>query len=240
MNIPVEVLLVLGVLGFYLYDSACLLYRNEVIFSECDQEWRATIGSSLLMRGRYLFMPNPLTPYVVVFRLHWRMDGRREEAEQLVCVRHFLCALWPVRAGCMVVWTLLLVVLPTLLFKNASSMVLVALLVSVYVSILIMVLWIYRHRKVMELSGRQVFLLALDGLACPPNAINLARKVAMRRSTKGDAFSIADLVLRGSPRTQFRLDLEERIAVTADFAEQGSAEMIGMEVNRQRLQELMS
>lgn len=237
MSISVEILLVFGVLGFYLHDSACLLYRNEVIFSEYGHEWRGTTGSSLLMRGRYLFLPNPMTPYIATFRSHWRMDGHGEEAEQLSCVKHFLWALWPLRAGCLVVWVLLLVVLPALLFLDASPLTLLALLALVYASVLAMVSWIFRHRKVMELSGRQVFLLALDGLVCPPNAINLARKVAMQRGIAGDAFSIADVVLQGNARARLRRELEERIAVTADFAEQGSAEMIGLEVSRRRLGE---
>lgn len=237
MIFSAEFLLVLGVLGFYLYDSACLIYHDEVIFSECGQKWRGTTGSSLLMRGRYLFLPNPLTPYVVMFRSRWWMDGRRQEAEQMICVRHFLWALWPLRAGCLAVWALLLVALPVLFFLEASPLALLALLGMVYASVVAMLSWIYRHRKVMELSGRQILWLALDGLACPPNAINLARKVAMQRGIAGDAFSIADVVLQGSARASLRRELEERIAVTADFSEQGSAEMIGLENSRKRLRE---
>jgi len=39
VTISFEIMLVLGIAGFYLFDSAMLLYANELVFVKQDGEW---------------------------------------------------------------------------------------------------------------------------------------------------------------------------------------------------------
>ena len=57
-----EVLLPLGALGLYLFDSVLLLYSNEVLFLHSRRRWGFVMSSALLLGGRRLCFVNPLTP----------------------------------------------------------------------------------------------------------------------------------------------------------------------------------
>ena len=72
MHISFETLLVLGILGFYLFDSAMLLYFNEFAIVKSSSAWAfACPASRWRIRGKTPYLPNPLTPGNPLFRAAW-------------------------------------------------------------------------------------------------------------------------------------------------------------------------
>src|SRR5262245_43406339 len=66
-----EVLLPACAIGFYLSDAMLMLYGNEIAFERRGTGWRTSTGYRLQLGGRLLFMPNPLAPGRLVFRVQW-------------------------------------------------------------------------------------------------------------------------------------------------------------------------
>src|SRR5690349_15804083 len=112
---PFEVLLPLGAIGLYLFDSTLLLYANEVMFLRRRARWSFAMSFGLLLGCRRLWCANPLTPAIPQFRLRWSdADGRQDqESGQELCA--FLQALRPLQYLVGVLW-LLLAALPLELF----------------------------------------------------------------------------------------------------------------------------
>ena len=60
-----------------------------------------------------------------------------------------------------------------------------------YLVILVTLVVIYRRRGALRLTGRGFAALCFDALACAPFAINLVRKLALRRSLAGNPIAFA-------------------------------------------------
>jgi hypothetical protein len=233
-----EMLLCGGVLALYLYDSASLLCTNDMIFSEHRGSWRCTVGSSFLIRGRFLFVPNICNPYVVTMRATWNIDGVNHGREYLPALRHFLRGLGALRVGGVVVGILLLVLLPALLISHASEIWLLALLLSTYLTIALMLVHIFRYRRLFALTRKEAISIVFDGLACPPYAINMARKIAMTRVIKEDGILFAAAVLHGDARITIAAQLEDRIRFLADVSENSAPGADPIDKTRSRLRAL--
>src|SRR5262249_35155737 len=67
-----EVVLPLGAIAFYLYDSAMLLYGNELVFLKRGGRWRATGGLEGYIGSRRLCLPALFRPWVLLFRVLWK------------------------------------------------------------------------------------------------------------------------------------------------------------------------
>ena len=77
MNLSFEALLIIGVLGFYIYDSAILMFSNELIFTKSYGKWSASFPTTRLrVMKKLLFFPNPLTPFNLIFVLSWTTKER--------------------------------------------------------------------------------------------------------------------------------------------------------------------
>jgi hypothetical protein len=185
-----EVLLPLGAIGLYLFDSVLLLYSNEVLFVNGGGRWSFVMSSPLLLGGRRLCFVNPLTPVVTQFRVRWSDQDTRQEQEQPGEIQEFLAALRPVRYLVAVLGVLLLA-LPVELVYFGTGPELLVLMASFYVVILVALTYVYVKRRVLKLTGRSFAALAFDALACSPFAINLVRKLGMRRALAGNPVDFA-------------------------------------------------
>jgi len=74
-HVETEVLLVAGILAFYLLDSARLLHFDELQVAATRRGWTVTTGSDLEMRGRFVLVPNPLLPARTRFHASWLPPG---------------------------------------------------------------------------------------------------------------------------------------------------------------------
>src|SRR5690606_35768400 len=68
MAIPsLEVLLVIGIIAFYVQDAMLLLYCDELVFERVARRWRPSPGG-VQWNGRFVFVPNLLAPWRPLLR----------------------------------------------------------------------------------------------------------------------------------------------------------------------------
>jgi hypothetical protein len=185
-----ELLLPVGAIGLYLFDSTLLLYSNELLLLRRTRGWSFAMSSPLMLGGRRLCLLNPFTPGVPTFRVRWSEADTRQEREPREELESFCAALRPVQYLVVVLWVLLLV-LPVELILLGTGTELLALMVAFYVVILAALGYIGVRRRALCVSGRSFLALSFDALACAPFAVNLVRKLALRRSLAGNPIDFA-------------------------------------------------
>lgn len=210
-----QLLLVLGVFAFYVLDSALLLHYDEIVLTRRGRRWLASAGSQTRLGGRYLYLPDPLRPAAPLFRGGW-LDTARP-AEHWAGLDHFVAALARFAAPCRLLWLLLLVALPLMLWRAAHPNAMLALAAGIYATVLWIGLRLWRLRRVLELSGRQALGLAFELLCCPPHAINTVRKLCERRGLHGDALAAARRLLGPGRTAQLAGQIGERLQLALDF-----------------------
>ena len=187
-----EVLLVIGVVGFYLFDSAMLLYANEFILIETNRRWDfAYPGSGWQIMKKSLYLPNPLRPDSAAFRVFWLSNERNEQQDDEQALSQFTQAYRSLRYMLMSLFVLLLVMIPLVLFWFGSGAELLLVFALIYVNIIIMLVQIFRSREALEVPRRFFLSLAFEALACAPFALNLLRKISLHRSLSGDPLRFA-------------------------------------------------
>ncbi|WP_363799907.1 hypothetical protein ABU614_07560 [Lysobacter firmicutimachus] len=218
MNLPsVELLLVLGVIGFYLQDSAMLLYYDEIVVVQQRGRWFGSVGSTAQTGGRYLYVPNPFRPDAALFRSSWLRAGDAGTPEHWDGLAHFVAALRGFRAHCLLLSCLLFLGLPLLLWGFPHPLAMLALAAGIYLTTLLIGWRLWRYRKVLELQGRQALSLAFELLCCPPHAVNVVRRLCARRGLRGDAVDAAYRLLAPDQRRPLALRVGERLALAMDF-----------------------
>ena len=185
-----EVLLPLGAIGLYLFDSTLLLYSNELLFAQRAGRWSFAMSSALLLGGRRICFTNPLTPATPQFRIRWSEADTRQEQESHEELAAFFTALRPLQYFVVVLWMLLLA-LPVELFFFGTGVGLLALMAAFYAVILAALAYLYARRRALRVSGRSFMALSFDCLACAPFAVNLVRKLALRRPLAGNPIDFA-------------------------------------------------
>lgn len=219
MNLPMEFLLVVGVLALYLQDSMLLLHYDEVVLERSGWRWRASTGSGFELAGRRLYVPSPWRPTDATFRLTWLDDDADVRPEHWAGLNHFVAGLAALKGGCRLLWLLLLLVLPLLLWRFPHPLALLALTAMVYATCAWLVVQLWRYRRVFGLSDGEVRSVGFEALCCPPHAINLIRRLSLRRGLRGNAIDVASRVLPGEDAARTGRAIGERMALALDFAE---------------------
>jgi len=228
--------LLAGIVAFYLYDAAMLLYANELVAWPRRRGWAAAVGGDTQWRGAFAFLPAWWRPASPVLRLQWmRAPGTGATG---LDVQPLLRALRPLQVGVWLMAALLFLVLPLLLWGWRHWQGLLVLLVAIYLLSTGMIVYVARRRAVLGLSRRAVTALAIDALACPPFALNLVRKIGLRQSLGVDGLDFItarltpEALQRLSPRLIARLD----ILLLAEA--QGSARAHELHEVRDRLEKM--
>lgn len=158
-----------------------LLYFSEIIVTHSFMQWAYSAPSDRWMiRGKILYIPNPLNPAQLLFRfdlLPGKAAGLPGELEDLLT---FATGLRGIRVFSLLLFVLLGVCLPTIIILRLHGYALIALILAIYLSILAMLILLYRKREALQISRKDWWGFALEALACPPFAINLARKLSLR------------------------------------------------------------
>lgn len=212
-------LLLGGIVALYLYDSALLLYHNEIVIVSGRRGCRVSGGSTFELRGRHVFLPNPLCPHRPLFRLSWPGYGQCSGGMQPLRSHRVIVALSATAPWMLLLLFLFAVALPYTLFVARNMEALLAWIVSVYAVIVFTMLHVYRYRKALHLSRRDVGAVALDALLCAPFALNIVRKIGLRQHFDGDLCALA--ATRFSPQAVDDLAgvLRERIQGSLHFIE---------------------
>jgi hypothetical protein len=229
---PTELWLPLGAATFYLYDSSCLLWQNELLFVRAGLRWRVAGGSELRLMGRRVYLPNPLQPQRAQFLVRWSLNDPRRETDDAIDLQRMLDALRPVRALVQVMMFLLLVALPLIAWTLGAGIVLLGIFGAFYLAIIAALIVVYRRRGTLHLTRKAFWSLAFDALACAPFAINMVRKITVRRGITGDPIAFASSNFSAAARAQTarlvrtRLDEEAAGGVTAPDRQQQIAAMM--------------
>ncbi len=185
-----EVLLPLGAIGLYLFDSVLALYGNELLFVRADGHWRLGGERGWVLFGRRLVLLDPLHPASGAFPIRWFEDDART-APDAADLERFFRALRPLRYAVMSLLTLL-AALPFVLVWFGTGTELLVFIAMFYAVIFAALGYVGARRRALQLNGRAVAALAFDCLACAPFAVNLLRKVVMRRSLGGNPLLFAE------------------------------------------------
>jgi len=186
-----EVWLPVGAFALYLFDSILWLYSNELIFVRGGHRWSFARSSPVVVAGNRVYLPNPLTPGRPLFKVRWSESDPRQQQQDSAELDRFFRALRPVKY---LVSTLLVLLfaLPAVLLIYGTDVELLALMAAFYGVILVTLGYIFTRRRELRLTGRRFATLCFDSLACAPFAINLVRKLALRRALVGNPIVFAN------------------------------------------------
>ena len=213
-HIETEVLLVAGILAFYLLDSARLLHFDELQIAMTRRGWRVGAGSDLEMRTRFVLLPHPLRPAQTQFYASWLPPGG-DTVDEAADLRAFARMLLPVRAGCIVTGVLVLLVIPALLLAFRDPAWLLSVLAANLLVTLAMLGVVFHRRVALRLGSRKLLALSAESLLCPPCAPNLYRKLCAARGLRGDPIAFAARHLSPDAQQRLRAAIDRRIALFA-------------------------
>ncbi|MBE1159419.1 hypothetical protein [Dyella acidiphila] len=222
MSLHDGLLLLGGVVALYLYDSALLLYHNEIVLIGAGGSYRVSAGSGLELGGRHVLLPSPWLPHQPLFRLSWPQQGVYAHEPQSMRNRRVRIGLTAVAPWVLVLLILFGAGLPCVLFVSGRLDVLLAWITLVYAVIVLALLQVYRHRKALNLSGRAVAAIALDALLCAPFALNIVRKIGLRQKLDVDLRTVAKS-LPAPALAELTVILRQRIHTSLGFVEPGDA-----------------
>ena len=187
-----EVLIVIGLFGFYLYDAIVLLRPREMVLACTGRRYALSSPYPYLtVRHRIPWMPNPLRPDRMLFRLTWSDDGTGNRGQSLADAQALVAPLGGLRIATLLAAVALLIALPWLALTFGIGLYFLYGIAAAYALIVAMLALTWRDRAALGLSTRDLMALAFDALACPPFAINLVRKLGLRRTLAIDPLEIA-------------------------------------------------
>ncbi len=185
-----EVWLPVGAFALYLFDSNLWLYANELIFVRRGHGWSFAQSLPLVVAGNRVYLPNPLTPWRAEFKVRWSESDPRLQQEDSTQLDRFFRALRPVQYLVSLLLALLCALPAVLAIYGTDAQLLV--LVAVFYGVILATLgYIFTRRQELRLTGRAFASLCFDVLACAPFAVNLVRKLALRRALVGNPIVFA-------------------------------------------------
>lgn len=208
-----------GIVLMYLYDSALLLYHDEIAF-ETRRGGIVAGGLVLALGGRLLFVPNPLTPHRPLYRLSW-LATAPEAGGGAASLRRLAGRLSVLAPWCLWLLALFFIGLPACLWLSGTNAALLAWLVAMYVSILAALGIAATQRRRLALTNRQLWSLARDALLCPPFALNLLRKISLEHGRRLDLRAVLSDTAGAGASVALAGVVHSRIATSLTFAEVG-------------------
>lgn len=212
MSIPhPEILLLIGMAGLYLYDSAILLCSDEgVLMPSLRGRWSIHFGSErLTLRGKEPLLPNPLLPHRPIFQLRWQQEAAGTQDTPWTPP-----LLAPYRVIFPLIWMMavaLFVLIPAGLFTQLGNVAVAAGIVLFYATALTAIGYVWLQREAFGLTPRQIGALAFEMLTCPPFGLNMARHISRRAVIAEDLLSVARRQLSAADWEQALPEVIKRI-----------------------------
>ncbi len=233
MALSAEVLLMLAIVGLYVYDSTLLLYCNEgVLLPKGKNDWAVNFGSGNVgVLGKELYVPSPLLFHRPLFRLSWEFEGNTL-TEMVDLPRHEFAALAPM------VWSIalaLFVLLPLGFFTRLGDSALLPALLLIFGNIVFSLVWVWLNRAKFNLSNKKFASLAFESLICPPFALNIVRHLSLNIPVSEDLVSAAHRLQQAESWNQTRLTLLARLDSEIDSEEPETERLRLLLVHRQAL-----
>lgn len=224
MNLSYEVLLVLGIYGFYIYDSIFLVYSNQIVFTESLGKWKFSFPSyRYRLRNKFLFLPNIFTPYKAIFLQTWPSQEKQFSLSSNNKQKIFLKALLPFRVFSVSIAVLVLLALPFGIFFLAGTNQLLVILLSIYFLNLTLVTNLWLDRKNLNLTNKEIISIAIDVIACPPFAVNIVKKISLKMRPENSPINFANKHLSKKDIAVFNRLLLEKVNESLDANESNPA-----------------
>ena len=237
----VEVLAMVFIVGLYLQDTLLLLYDNEgVLERRGARGYRVHFGVlGFHLAGRNPFMPNPLTPWRVLFRCAWHVDASppQHSLPSSVTPESAQAALQGLYWGMAPIAAGLFVGLPACLYLGLGWVPFLCVVWVMYAGALVMLVGLWRQRARLGLRHSALIGLTFESLVCLPCALNLPRKVSSRLSMSEDLLDAARARLSESELRRATEHIVGRVDESLASAEAGSAEWNALTRYRARLTE---
>ncbi|WP_158755083.1 hypothetical protein [Dyella sp. S184] len=213
--------LMAGIVALYLYDSALLLFHNEIVLETRRSGCLVSGGAAMEFRGRHPYLPNPLCPHRPLVRLSWSVDEPLDGSAHRIRWRRIKLALSSIAPWAWMLFGLFFVGLPGVLCFGTDAL-LLGWLVLTYLTIIAMLGQVWVRRKALNLSGRAIAALSLDVLLCAPFAINMVRKISLRQVHSSGLYAFASSTLSAAEKAVLCEILRGRIQASLDFQEPNS------------------
>ena len=181
------------------------------------KRWQALVGNALFA-GRYPVLPAPWAPGAPVFRADWATAGAAQATDRpgVEALLGLLRPLrWPARALAMV----LFVAVPAALLWYPHPVLMLGLLCVAYLLAAGSMAYVARRRIALGLSRKDVVAIGIDAIACPPFAINLARRISLRHGLDASADAFAQVVLDAPAQAHLQATMQARRAWQTEGAE---------------------
>lgn len=178
MRISFEAWLVIGIYGFYLFDSFKLLHHNQLIICREYRGWKIICPDSswqILRKIPYIF--NPFLPNFSIFCGNWSAAADASNVDVSTKLDEFSDAVYPLNYFVMILLAMMCIFMPLTLFYYGAGFVFFTITLSTYTVILIMLAVLYTKKSKLGLSSKNYLSAVFDCVACPPFAINLVRKI---------------------------------------------------------------
>jgi hypothetical protein len=226
IQVDAELLLAVGIVAFYLFDSASLLHFDELVVAAHRRGWQIAAGGRLEMRGRFLWLPHPLLPFRTVLPASW-LSFDADAADTPQTLQRFARRLLPIRIGCGLAGLLVVAAIPTLLLTTRDPAWLLCALAGTWLITIAMLVALFLQRGALGLGGRGFAGLCVESLLCPPCAPNLHRRLCRRRGFRGDPVAFASCHMTTDAQRRLRDSIEARIAMFALADQDDGGHVVG-------------
>lgn len=241
MRVSFDVLLVLGIVGFYLYDSAILLFPNEFVIAERLGKWSCScpVGRWRLT-GKIPYLCNPFTPFNPLFRAAWPHSASPSDSEAASRTERLAKSLSVFRLMIAALTAVLLVAIPVVIFRVGTGAWFYGALVTIYLTIVLMLIVAFRKRFDLGLSVKQLSMFAFEFLACPPFAVNFVRKISLSHVIPSDPVEFSRLRADKDGFNRLVQTLQVRVAEELEYEDDGSPRSSALIAFRDRLAAISS
>jgi hypothetical protein len=167
------------------------------------------------VRGRYLAMLNPLTPFTAVFKTRPIDDGGADTPAPLSLRQMIAIRIRTARMSIALIshGVLMFVILPVLLLSGETMRLLIALAAAFLSAILILGVC-YVDRRAARLSSAGFWTIAGQALLCLPTSLNAPRKLALLAPASARAVELLPAMAdeqRSAALGELRLTLERAV-----------------------------
>ena len=199
MHLPFDILIVIGIVGFYIYDSAHLYFYNEFNITKGIRPIFnfQHISKMLNFFNKYLVIPNLFLSHQLIFKCAWKIKNISSPThlDSEGNIKIISKTLQPLQFLNILLFWLTIGILPILIIFKFGYIALTITLSLIYLLNLVSIIFVIIKRKVLQLSWSKVMQLLLDILLCPPFALNLLRKISLNYNIETEGTVLAAKIL---------------------------------------------
>lgn len=208
MDLSLETLLVLGIVGFYIYDSTYLYFYNEFNIRKgfTKSFYPQFISKKLNFFNKYLVIFNIFLPYQLTFKCSWKAISSNQKInsqDDIDTINTISKTLKPLQFINILLFLFTLILLPLVILLKLNYEILAITLAAIYLLNIINIFYVIFKRKNLKLSWIKVLQLTLDIFLCPPFSVNLLRKISLNYVIKTEGTILAREILSGKNYQEF-------------------------------------